>query len=844
MIKYLGKITALSIAAAVLLIITPVMVQAQSDVGKAKVRIHAKNKPLVSLQAAAERSMGSTPKPASPREIPNRSTDAPGIPSNGNDESGTSSAPDPILQSAAGQQPTSIGSGFFGASNDDNATVNGYRVAPPDTDGEVGRSYFVQMINSLTTVFDKNGVIVTGPAASNIYWAGIGGNCEPYNQGDPIVLFDENADRWLVSQFAFPSDTSTYSQCVAVSQTSDPTGGWNRYEYSFVGIGFNDYPKFGIVSDSITMMANLFDPGFTGTFLGVMDKTAMYNGDPATLLGTNIGGTEFGFVAGDLDGPGSVPALFATAMSASNSFDIWKIDVDWSTEVFSTSRISRVPVSPFSSSLCGAFRGACVPQPDGGPALESLSGRLMHKLQIRDFGAYRTMVAAHTVNAGSGRAGIRWYELRETGGTWSLYQEGTFAPDDGQYRWMPSAAMNSLGDIGIGYLLGGPSTYVSTAVAGQSVSASGSGLLNSDELICAVGTGVQTGTGRSGDYSGTSVDPDFDTFWHTNEVFTTTGSFNWNTYVCEFSVGDGGSGNSPPTAQFNWVATDTTVIFTDESIDTDGTIASWDWDFGDTAKSVLQNPSHNYSATGDYLVTLTVTDDLGDTDSTSKTVSVQEPASSVHVASINASTLSADKGRKYGTATVTVVDDFGSPVAGYTITGDFGGDFSETLTSGLTDNNGQVTLQTSSAKKRVRVVTFCVSAEATGINGELPYNKADNTAGTTCAEPPPAAASVHVESVTTGTENIGGGNKAGAATILVVDDNGFPAEGYTVSGEFSGDFTESGSGVTSSDGTTTIQTSGTGKGKVDVSFCVSGVSKSGGLPYVDADNSPGVTTCP
>ena len=450
---------------------------------------------------------------------------------------------------------------FAGASNNDNGAVLGVLIAPPDTDGDVGPNHYVQMVNLLTTIYDKNGNIVTGggPFASNAIWAGIGGNCEPFNNGDPVVLYDEVADRWLVSQFAFPSDFSSFSQCVAISQTGDPTAAYNRYEFSFDGIGFNDYPKHGIVNDSITMMANLFTPlgggsfSFAGTFLGVMDKNAMYAGDPATLIGQNVGTGEFGFVAGDLDGAGNSPALFATAMSRFGLFDIWQFDIDWSTQVNSLSRIAAIPITPFDSDLCFAFRERCVPQPSGGPSLEALADRLMHRLQIRDFGTYRTMIASHTVDVdldstGNGRAGIRWYEMRETGGTWALYQEGTFGPDDGEHRWIPSAAMNAAGDIGIGYMVSSTNTFVSTAVAGQSAANSGTGILDSTEQFCANGLGSQLNTGRAGDYSATSIDPTDDSFWHTNEVFLTTGNFQWSTWVCNFTVSNG---NIPPTADFS-----------------------------------------------------------------------------------------------------------------------------------------------------------------------------------------------------------------------------------------------------------------------------------------------------
>jgi PKD repeat protein len=242
------------------------------------------------------------------------------------------------------------------------------------------------------------------------------------------------------------------------------------------------------------------------------------------------------------------------------------------------------------------------------------------EFQLRDFGTYRTMVTAHTVDVGGGRAGIRWYELRESDGTWGLWQEGTFGPDDGEYRWLPSAAMNAAGDIGIGYALSSANTYVSTMAAGQSAANSGSGLLDAGETLCAAGSGVQVGTNRSGDYSATSINPTNDSFWHTNEVFTDPGgSWRWNTYVCEFTVG---AGNIPPTASFTISCTDLTCNFTDTSTNGDGTVNAWDWDFGDGGTSNEQDPSHSFAWNGTYTVTLTVTDDGGATGTDTQDVTV------------------------------------------------------------------------------------------------------------------------------------------------------------------------------------------------------------------------------
>jgi hypothetical protein len=502
----------------------------------------SENRRLSSLREAAEAAMRSRPRlMPGVREIPNFR----GVPA---DFGENIIGGDPDRQIAVGLGLPAVQSSFEGTDNEANLQALGFRVAPPDTDADVGPQHVVQMINLLTTVFSPMGDVLVGPFASNAFWAGVGGNCEPFNAGDPIVLYDETNDRWLVSQFAFDSGFTTFSQCIAVSTSGDPVGGYNRYEFSFDGIGLPDYPKHGLVTDSVSMTANLFVPPlltFGGSLLAAIDKDAMYNGQTATLVGFILRRREFGFLPADLDDPdGSAsptPALFATAISRRRRFDVWQIDVDWNNPDGATaSRIDAIFIPPVDADLCEASREACIPQPGAAPALEAIPGRLMHRLQVRDFGTHKSMVAAHTIDAdGQGTAGIRWYEMRQGMGStdWAKHQIGTYAPDDGIHRWMPSIAMNAAGDIGMGFLVSSGTEAMGTRLTGQTSGASGSGTMDAGETICRAGDAAQAGTARSGDYSATSVDPVTDSFWHTNEygqMLAKTAA--WGTFVCEFTL--------------------------------------------------------------------------------------------------------------------------------------------------------------------------------------------------------------------------------------------------------------------------------------------------------------------
>lgn len=477
-----------------------------------------------------------------------------------------------ILSKSAGSGPVQSFEGqagppqllqiFNGAKNDDNAFTLGILLAPPDTDGDVGPNHYLQMTNLLTTIFDKSGNIVLGPFANNVFWTGLGGLCENTNQGDPIVLYDEETDRWFVSQFAFDDAFTQFSLCTACSKTSDPTGAYYQHEFDFTGIGFPDYPKYGFATDAISVMVNLFVPpffGFGGTGLGAIDKSEAFSTQPTTMVFFKLNQSEFGFVAGDNDGPvfSNMPPTFATNNDGSgNKIDFWEIHPDFGSPTHSTvGEVASIRVPPIDGDLCPAPRERCIDQPGSGTGtppnnitfLEAISDRLMNRLQLRNFGhGDKRAVVSHTVDAnGDGKAGVRWYEFRQKRGRWLLNQGNTFAPD-ANHRWMGSAAMNSQGDICLGYSISGSSTYPSIGVVGQDAARSGSGIMNRGELVVFDGNidqFVQRQTARWGDYSAMVVDPVDDSFWYTQEHAQPNSfigeRFGWATKIAQVRLSEG-----------------------------------------------------------------------------------------------------------------------------------------------------------------------------------------------------------------------------------------------------------------------------------------------------------------
>ncbi len=439
--------------------------------------------------------------------------------------------PDPVLQAnlKATSSTATIDKNFSGQ-------VNTSGVAPPDINGDVSANFYMQMVNLSFQIWDKNGVSKYGPALSSTLWNGFTGPWTGTNDGDPIVLYDQLADRWIASQFSLPSyPKGPFYELVAVSTTNDPTGSW--YQYAFKFTNMPDYPKLGVWPDGYYLTVNQFAPPnlrFAGAAVCVLDRSGMISGDPnAQMLFFNMGTSYGSLLPADLDGSALSPsASDYLANLGTNSLHIWQAHINWANTGSSTISLVKTLTTPSFS-----YSKIKISQPGTSQTLDPLADRLMHRLQYRNFGTYEVMLATHTVNAnGKGQAGVRWYELRNTGSGWFIYQKGTYAPADGRGRWMASVAMNSTGDIGIGYSVSGSSTYPAIRFTGQTAANSGTGILDVSETSIIAGTKSQTGVNRWGDYSMMTIDPsNGTTFWYTNEY--SNGGWNWKTQIASFNIG-------------------------------------------------------------------------------------------------------------------------------------------------------------------------------------------------------------------------------------------------------------------------------------------------------------------
>jgi Carboxypeptidase regulatory-like domain len=422
--------------------------------------------------------------------------------------------------------------------------------APPDTNGEAGATQYVQIVNEGYQVFDKaTGASVYGPVGITTIFSGFGGVCETAGDGDPIVLYDQLAGRWLVSQFAGASVPT--DECIAISQTSDATGAYYRYDFH-LGSNFFDYPHLAVWRDGYYMSDNVFNSSGT-LYLGaqpfVFDRARMLAGQPATFQTTGVlGSFSDPILPADIDGstppPAGAPESFVRFPSL-GAYQTYHYHADWVTPANSTFTTFASPAAASFTELCPTSR-ACVPEAGQSSSsyLDAIADRLMFRLTYRNFGDHESVVGNFTASSG-GVAGIRWFELRNvTNGPETVFQESTYQPDS-TWRWMGSAAMDGSGNIAIGFSASSSSITPQIRYAGR-LAGDPLNTLGQGEATLFSGAGAQTGTSnRWGDYSDLTVDPVDDcTFWYTTEYYSTTASFNWRTRIGTFAMP--GCGGPPP----------------------------------------------------------------------------------------------------------------------------------------------------------------------------------------------------------------------------------------------------------------------------------------------------------
>jgi hypothetical protein len=410
--------------------------------------------------------------------------------------------------------------------------IDMYEYDPPDPNGAVDSNYYVETVNVEYAVYDKSGNTILSARDLGALWSG-----DPQD-GDPVVLYDKFADRWLITEFQVSN--TPYQFCVAVSKTSDPTGAFYVWKFS-MGSTDPDYPKYAIWDDGyyITFQAFGAVNPLVPQEIAVLERNRMLEGSPsAAMILANLptppdfmGGNNSLFTAPkvlDCDASALPPygtpdymVYFENIASGcySNSIVMYKLVTDTTLHTLAVSRADSFAVPTFNAYFSGGTL-ADISQPGDPNGVDALDGTFNFRVPYMKFTGYNSVVLSNTVNLGSSVAGIRWYELRQndTTGVWSLYQDGTYGPNDGTSRWNGAICQDYDGDIALEFSVASSTVYPGIRYTGRLVT-DPLGQMTLTEQTAMNGTYTLSGTGgRWGDYSELDIDPaDGLTFWGTNE---------------------------------------------------------------------------------------------------------------------------------------------------------------------------------------------------------------------------------------------------------------------------------------------------------------------------------------
>ncbi|MCI5083138.1 MAG: T9SS type A sorting domain-containing protein [Saprospiraceae bacterium] len=409
---------------------------------------------------------------------------------------------------------------------------------PPDPDGDVGSKYYVQVLNaSYFQVHDKEGMELSEPIAFNTLWSSLGFS----SAGDPIVIYDQEFDRWILTEF--PSGNQLL---FAISDTDDPLDTWTAYNFGTPN--FPDYPKYSLWSNAFVVTTNEQGPSNYPVYL--INRDCILNGDevvPIQRLTLPGIGSGPGFqVATPVDWSGQNPPVddnpiilglnddsWGDAMQ--DQIEMWTVNIDWNDPNNTSVTNLSIPTSPFDTNPCAApgFGFACIPQPNGN-GIDGLPEVIMNQSHYRNFGSHESIVLNFITDVtGDELSGIRWVELRRTAGEdWSVYQEGTYAPDDGLHRFMGGIAMDGNGNIALGYSVSSLDEFPGIRITGRRAS-DPLGEMTVEEVVAVEGQSNVPGS-RFGDYAKMAIDPaDDKTFWYTGEYMGANG---WETRIIAFQI--------------------------------------------------------------------------------------------------------------------------------------------------------------------------------------------------------------------------------------------------------------------------------------------------------------------
>ena len=481
---------------------------------------------------------------------------------------GESDFVDPLLALNRGDAPSAMPSPAATYDGMTNAEACG--CLPPDTNGDIGPTHYVQTVNVRVSIYNRaTGARVLGPdLQSSAFFSGLpaGNSCRTSDDGDPVVLYDPLADRWMISQFEV--DDVPGHQCIAISQTGDPTGAYFAYDFVMPNGEFHDYPHYGVWPDGYYMADHMFNQAgtaYTGAGFFAFDRAKMLAGDPSAsyIFYSNV--NAGGHLPVDLDGfvapPAGLPHRFVEFLadefgSATDGLRVYELVPNYANPGASTfTTKGDITLAAFDARAPTSSRSV-IEQSGTAVGLDAIADRLMFRVAYRNLGSaaapVNSYVGTFTVNV-SGvnptsmatyQAGERWFELRSTDTGAALptvRDQGTqnLAPGNGAggvNNFMGSIAQDAQGNLALGFSQSSSTSFPNIVIAGRTGPGTGGGLNEGEASFFASGGSQTSSSNRWGDYSAMGVDPtDECTFWYTQEYYASTSASAWRTRFGKFT---------------------------------------------------------------------------------------------------------------------------------------------------------------------------------------------------------------------------------------------------------------------------------------------------------------------
>ena len=461
-----------------------------------------------------------------------------------------------------------------GINFNENGSNTGFFQIPPDPSGAAGLNHVVSVVNSSIEWHTKTGIQQNSQSLRNFFSAAVPGTTDDPLTGtfDPKVIYDQYSNRFVVVTLeqqgrdgGINNPSNDRSRIyVAVSDDADPNGTWFGYSInSLVNIGgtnyWADYPGFAVGQDAVYITNNVFkfdgDGAFGGSRLWVIPKTPFYSGgtpnntiyDPSTLagLGFQLGTLQpahtFGTTPGNT-GTFLVSTNVNTSVGGNDFVDVIRIDNPLGSPSFNHQAINVGDINT-AFSLPGA------PQSGTSTTVSTNDQRALNAVW-RNNNLYLTNTVAPPSGPDAGQATAHWYQINTTNlNALTLADQGNIGGEDiapNTSTFFPSIAVNSVGDVGIGFSASAATIFPGAYYTGRKASDLAGTVQSSGLLRAGQDSYVRTFGGprnRWGDYSGASVDPSNDSFWVFNEYALTRGNSTgpgddgrWGTAFGNFSL--------------------------------------------------------------------------------------------------------------------------------------------------------------------------------------------------------------------------------------------------------------------------------------------------------------------